>query len=107
MSSGPARRAWEAVMRVFGSVLLAAVVAMTSTALAQWPSVKTPNVPRNADGTVNMAAPAPRTADGKVDLSGLWEAGGGGGGGRGRGGRAGGQAAPAPPADQPPSAAFF
>jgi len=90
-------------MRVFASVLLAAVAVMSPSLLAQWPSVKTPNVPRNADGTVNAAAPAPRTADGKVDLSGLWEAGGGGGGGRGRRG----QPPPAPPADQPPLAAFF
>ena len=29
-------------------------------------------VPRTADGKVNMAAPAPRMANGKPDLSGLW-----------------------------------
>jgi hypothetical protein len=39
---------------------------------AQWPASSTPNVPRTADGNVNLAAPAPRTGRGTPDLSGLW-----------------------------------
>jgi hypothetical protein len=39
---------------------------------AQWLKNPTPGVPRKADGKVNMTAPAPRMANGKPDLSGLW-----------------------------------
>ena len=39
---------------------------------AQWMNNPTPGVPRKADGTVDMTAPAPRMANGKPDLSGLW-----------------------------------
>jgi hypothetical protein len=41
---------------------------------AQWIEYPTAGVPRNADGTPNLAAPAPRTPDGKPDLQGLWTA---------------------------------
>ena len=39
---------------------------------AQWQNIRTPNVPRLADGKPNLSAPAPRTPDGKPDLTGIW-----------------------------------
>jgi hypothetical protein len=39
---------------------------------AQWPSYRAPGVPRDAQGQVQMDAPAPRTPDGKPDFSGNW-----------------------------------
>ncbi|MEP6961357.1 MAG: hypothetical protein ABI995_04725 [Acidobacteriota bacterium] len=44
-----------------------------STAGAQFIGYPTPGVPRNKDGSPNLAAPAPRTPDRKPDLSGLWD----------------------------------
>jgi hypothetical protein len=40
---------------------------LSTTAEAQWLKYPTPGTPRLPDGTPNMAAPAPRTADGKPD----------------------------------------
>jgi hypothetical protein len=45
---------------------------MSLPALAQW-NVKTPGIPRLANGAPNFTAPAPRTPDGKPSLEGIWE----------------------------------
>jgi len=38
----------------------------------QWLKNPTPGIPRTADGRADLNAPAPRTADGKPTLAGLW-----------------------------------
>src|SRR4051794_1633527 len=48
------------------------ILATCSFAQAQWPDHATPGAPRTADGKVNMTGPAPR-ANGKPDLSGVWQ----------------------------------
>lgn len=44
----------------------------TRPAVAQWIKVPEPVLPRAADGTPNLSAPAPRLPDGKPDLTGIW-----------------------------------
>lgn len=54
-------------------ILIALAVCLVPVSgCAQWTKLRTPGIPRTADGKPNLTAPAPPLRDGKPDLSGLW-----------------------------------
>src|SRR5215471_18345671 len=46
---------------------------LPASVCAQFLNLKTPGIPRTADGKPNPSAPAPKLPDGKLDLSGIWK----------------------------------
>ena len=56
------------------SVVLVAALMLLGVEISagQWLKVPTPGIPRTPDGRADLNAPAPRTADGKPTIAGLW-----------------------------------
>jgi hypothetical protein len=52
--------------------IAAGLACLTPVVHAQWPNYPWKNMPRLANGKIDMTAPARRMADGHVDLSGFW-----------------------------------
>ena len=48
-------------------------IALAAALLAQWLNYPTPGVPRLPNGQVDLSAKAPRTREGRPDLSGVWQ----------------------------------
>lgn len=62
----------QAVLQPRFVVLAFALAVAALPASAQWLQVPTKGIPRMPNGQPNLFAPAPKMADGKPDISGLW-----------------------------------
>jgi hypothetical protein len=54
-------------------ITIVIALAAAVTVSAQWAKVLTPGIPRTKDGKADLSAPAPKKADGKPDISGIWQ----------------------------------
>ncbi len=55
------------------TAITAALCLLSRSLCAQWLDLRTPGIPRTADGSPNLSAPAPRTPEDRPDLSGVWQ----------------------------------
>ena len=71
MSGACAPREADMIGR-FAQLLVVLVTLCGAFAHAQWLNHPSPGIPRTADGKPALSAPTPRSADGAIDLSGIW-----------------------------------
>ena len=60
-------------MRLRTTAAALAALLVAASASSQWLRYPTTGTPRLPDGKPNLSAPVPRGADGRPDLTGIWE----------------------------------